>query len=52
MSKSKPITLEDAKKIDERMSKDKNVNSKVSLGSLLSKIGKSRVKKGKKKDSS
>lgn len=57
MSKSKPVTIEQAKKIDERLSNDNDVDKTVPLGDILSKIGlkptslRSKAK-GKKKDSS
>jgi hypothetical protein len=57
MSKSKKESEEDRiKKIDERLSNDKNVNKNVPLGDILSKIGRkptssSSKVRGKKKDS-
>lgn len=48
MSKNKPITLEQAKKIDDRLAKDHNVNPKVNLGKILSEMPKNITKKIKK----
>lgn len=53
MKKEKPLDIEHLKKVDERIKEEGNVG-KVKLGSILSKIGKSKAKtkKIKGKDSS
>ncbi len=43
MSKTTELTLEDAKKIDEQLSKNPAVNKSVKLGDILSKIGKKKT---------
>lgn len=44
MGESKPLTIKDAKKIDERIKKDLDVTPKVNIGGILSKIGRTKKK--------